>query len=127
MDTATTLTVVDKNGCFRGGAIVPGVKLAYGALSAGASLLPDVSILQPKRVVGGNTVDCMRSGAVYGTAALLDGMLERMEAELGYPCKVVATGGLAPVVVPNCRRPGILLDPELLLRGLWTIYRKNRQ
>jgi type III pantothenate kinase len=118
MGTATTLTVVDKNNCFRGGAIVPGVKLSYGALSAGASLLPDVSILRPKKVVGSNTVDCMRSGAVDGTAAMIDGMVARMEAELGYPCTVVATGGLAKDMVPCCARPGIIVDSELLLRGL---------
>jgi type III pantothenate kinase len=126
MGTATTLTVVDKNNCFRGGAIVPGVKLSYGALSAGASLLPDVSILRPKKVVGSNTVDCMRSGAVYGTAAMIDGMIERMEAELGYSCTVVATGSLAAEVIPCCARPGIIVDSELLLRGLWKLYEKNR-
>ena len=126
MGTATTLTVVDKNNCFRGGAIVPGVKLSYGALSAGASLLPEIAILPPKKVVGSNTVDCMRSGAVFGTAAILDGMIDRMEAELGYPCNVVATGGLAREIIPCCKRPGIILDNELLLRGLWTLYEKNR-
>ena len=102
MGTATTLTVVDKNNCFRGGAIVPGIKLGYNALSAGTSLLPDVSILPPKKVVGSNTVDCMRSGAVFGTAAMIDGMIARMEAELGYPCTVVATGSLAADVIPCC-------------------------
>jgi len=126
MGTATTLTVVDKNNCFRGGAIVPGVKLSYGALSAGASLLPDVSILRPKKVVGSNTVDCMRSGAVYGTAALIDGMIGRIEAELGYPCTVVATGSLAKEIIPCCSRPGIIVDNELLLKGLWTLFQKNR-
>ena len=126
MGTATTLTVIDKNSCFRGGVIVPGVKLGYGALSAAASLLPDVSILPPKKVVGSNTVDCMRSGAVYGTAAMIDGMIERMEAELGYPCKVIATGGLAKNIIPCCKRKDILLDRDLLLRGLWTLFEKNR-
>ena len=126
MGTATTLTVVDKNNCFRGGVITPGVKLSYGALSAGASLLPDVSILPPKKVVGGNTVDCMRSGAVYGTAAMLDGMIERMEAELGYSCTVVATGGLAKDIIPCCKRPGIVVDSELLLRSLWVLFQKNK-
>ena len=126
MGTATTLTVVDKNNCFRGGAIVPGVKLSYGALSAGASLLPDVSILRPKKVVGSNTVDCMRSGAVYGTAALIDGMIGRIEAELGYPCTVVATGSLAKEIIPCCSRTGIIVDNELLLKGLWTLFQKNR-
>lgn len=126
MGTATTMTVVDKNNCFRGGAIIPGVKLSYSALSAGTSLLPDVSILPPKKVVGSNTVDCMRSGAVYGTAAMIDGMIARMEAELGYPCTVVATGGLAAEVIPCCTHPGIIVDSELLLRGLWYLYQKNR-
>ena len=126
MGTATTLTVVDKNNCFRGGAIVPGIKLGYNALSAGTSLLPDVSILPPKKVVGSNTVDCMRSGAVFGTAAMIDGMIARMEAELGYPCTVVATGSLAADVIPCCTRPGIIVDGELLLRGLWKLYEKNR-
>ena len=126
MGTATTLTVVDKNNCFRGGVIIPGVKLSYGALAAGTSLLPDVAILPPKKVVGSNTVDCMRSGAVYGTAAMIDGMVERMETELGCACTVIATGSLARDIIPCCRRPGIIVDSELLLRGLWTLYRKNR-
>lgn len=126
MGTAITLTVVDGKNCFRGGAILPGIKLSYGALAAGTSLLPEIAVLPPKKAVGTNTVDCMRSGAVFGTAAMLDGMIERMEAELGYPCTVVATGGLAQDVIPCCRRPGIILDRELLLRGLWTIYQKNR-
>ena len=119
MGTATTLTVVDKNNCFRGGAIVPGVKLSYNALSAGTSLLPDVSILPPKKVVGSNTVDCMRSGAVFGTAAMIDGMIARMEAELGYPCTVVSTGGLAAHWLPCCTRPDIIVHSELLLKWLW--------
>lgn len=126
MGTATTMTVVDKNNCFRGGAILPGVKLSYSALSGGTSLLPDISILPPKKVVGGNTVDAMRSGAVFGTASLIDGMIRRIEAELGYPCKVVATGGLAGEVIPCCERPGVIVDNELLLRGLWILYQKNR-
>ncbi len=126
MGTATTMTVVDKNRCFRGGVIIPGVKLSYEALSGGTSLLPDISILPPKKVIGSNTVDCMRSGAVFGSAAMIDGMLERMEAELGQPCTVVATGGLARHVIPCCRRRDILIDNELLLRGLWVLYEKNR-
>ena len=126
MGTATTLTVADKSGAFRGGAIIPGVKLSYGALSAGTSLLPGISILKPKKVVGSNTVDAMRSGAVYGAAAMLDGMLERMEEELGYPCHVVATGGLAAEIIPCCKRKDITVDPDLILKGLWVLYEKNR-
>ena len=126
MRTATTLVATDKNGAFRGGVILPGVKLGYGALAAGTSLLPDVAILPPKKVVGANTVDAMRSGAIFGTASMLDGMLERMEAELGYSCTVVATGGLAKDVIPCCKRTDIRVDPDLLLKGLWTLYQKNK-
>jgi len=84
MGTATTMVVIDKDGCYKGGAIVPGLKLSYASLASGTSLLPDISILPSKKVVATNTVDCMRSGAVYGTASLIDGMVERMEEELGY-------------------------------------------
>lgn len=126
MGTATTMVVIDKDGCYRGGAILPGVKLGYAALSAGTSLLPDISITPPKKVIATNTVDSMRSGAVFGTAATVDGMADRMEAELGYPLKVVATGGLAQAVAPYCRRE-ILCDNDLLLKGLWILWEKNKK
>ncbi len=125
LGTATTITLIDENKCFRGGAILPGVKLSYAALAAGTSLLPDISITPPKKVVATNTVDCMRSGAVFGTAATIDGMVERMEAELGLPCKVVATGGLAGSIAPYCRRK-LIYDEDLLMKGLWVLYQKNR-
>ena len=124
MGTATTMVVIDKDGCYKGGAIVPGLKLSYASLASGTSLLPDISIIPPKKVVATNTVDCMRSGAVYGTAALLDGMIARMEEELGYSCSVVATGGLAQSIVGHCRRE-IIYDGDLILKGLWTLYQKN--
>ena len=124
LGTATTVTVVDKDGCFRGGAILPGIKLSYAALAAGTSLLPDISITPPKKCIATNTVDCMRSGAVFGTAATIDGMVDRMEAELGLPCKVVATGGLASKITPYCRRE-VVCDDHLLLKGLWVLYQKN--
>ena len=92
MGTATTVVVIDKDDCYRGGAILPGVKLSYAALASGTSLLPDISITPPKKVVATNTVDAMRSGAVFGTAATIDGIVDRMEEELGYPCKLIATG-----------------------------------
>ena len=124
MGTATTVVVIDKDGCYRGGAILPGVKLSYSALASGTSLLPDISITAPKQVIATNTVDSMRSGAVFGTAATIDGIVDRMEAELGYPCKVVATGGLAQAVTPYCKRE-IVCDNDLLLKGLWILYQKN--
>ena len=124
MGTATTMVVIDKDGCYKGGAIVPGLKLSYASLASGTSLLPDISIIPPKKVVATNTVDCMRSGAVYGTAALIDGMVDRMEEELGYKCAVVATGGLAQSIVGHCRHE-IKYDGDLILKGLWTWYQKN--
>ncbi len=126
MGTATTMVVIDKDKCYRGGAILPGVKLSYAALSVGTSLLPDISITPPKKCVATNTVDSMRSGAVFGTAAMLDGMIERMETEMGCKCTVVATGGLASSVTPYCKRE-IICDDDLLLKGLWYLYQKNKQ
>ena len=125
MGTATTMVVIDQNRCYRGGAILPGVKLSYAALAAGTSLLPDISIAPPKKCIATNTVDSMRSGAVFGTAAMLDGMIDRMEAELGYPCTVIATGGLASSITPYCKRK-IICDDDLLLKGLWYLYQKNK-
>lgn len=124
LGTATTATVIDRNNSFRGGAIMPGVKLSYGALAAGTSLLPDISITAPKKCIATNTVDCMRSGAVFGTAAMIDGLADRMEQELGEPCRIVATGGLASSVTPYCRRE-IICDDDLLLKGLYYLYVKN--
>lgn len=125
MGTATTAVVVDGKNCYRGGAILPGVKLSYGALAAGTSLLPDISITPPKKCIATNTVDSMRSGAVFGTAATIDGLIERMEQELGERCTVVATGGLASSITPYCKRE-IVCDDDLLLKGLWYLYVKNR-
>ena len=126
LGTATTAVVVDRDGCYRGGAILPGVKLGVRALAAGTSLLPDISITPPKKVIATNTVDSMRSGAVFGTAAAIDGLVDRMEAELGYSCRVIATGGLASCIVPYCRRE-IICDDDLLLKGLWVLWEKNRR
>ncbi len=125
LGTATTATVIDRNGCFSGGAIMPGVKLSYGALAAGTSLLPEISITPPKKCIATNTVDCMRSGAVFGTAAMIDGLIDRMEEELGMKCTVVATGGLASSIVPCCRHE-IACDDDLLLKGMWYLYEKNK-
>ena len=126
MGTATTMVLIDKNSCYRGGAILPGVKLAYGALASGTSLLPDISITAPKKVIATNTVDSMRSGAVYATAASIDGMIDRMEEEIGYPCMVVATGGIAQAITPYCRRK-VIWDDDLLLKGLWVLWQKNKK
>ena len=125
LGTATTATVIDEKGSFRGGAIMPGIRLSYRALASGTSLLPEISITPPKKCISTNTVDCMRSGAVFGNASMIDGLIDRMEEELGMKCRVVATGGLASSIVPFCRHE-IELDDDLLLKGMWYLYEKNR-
>lgn len=124
MGTATSVTVVDKDNCFRGGAIFAGVRLGISALAAGTSLLPEIHIAPPEKCISTNTVDCMQSGAVFGTAATVDGLIDRFEAELGYRCKYIATGGLAQPIVKYCTHD-IICDNDLLLRGLWVLYKRN--
>jgi len=124
MGTATTITVINENSAFLGGAIIPGTALSMNALASGTSQLPKVSIEAPKHCIGTNTIDCMKSGAVFGAASMLDGMIERIEAELGCEASVVATGGLARSITPYCKRK-IVCDDDLLLRGLGIIYNKN--
>ena len=125
MGTATTLTVLDRNGSFLGGAIAAGVRLTLQALAGGTAALPLLHPAAPKAAIGSNTIDCMQSGIVYGTAAMLDGMIERMEEELGEKTTVIATGGLAPQIICHCRKT-ITYDEHLLLDGLYRIYQKNR-
>lgn len=126
MGTATTITVVDEGNRFAGGAIVPGVALSMNALSAGTSLLQKVPIEAPKKCINTTTTESMQSGAVFGTAAMLDGMIDRFEAELGKTASLVATGGIAAKIVPHCHHK-IVYDENLLLRGLGLIYRKNQK
>ncbi len=126
MGTATTITVVDKGNRYIGGAIVPGVALSISALSSGTSLLQKVPIVAPAKAICTTTTESMQSGAVYGSAALLDGMIARFERELGCPATVVATGGIADKILPYCTKP-IIYDENLLLKGLHIIYKKNRR
>ena len=104
-----------------GGAIVPGMGISLDALTQRAALLSSVSLEPPAHVVGRDTAECLQSGVLYGAAAMLDGLCDRMEEELGYPCRVVATGGLAGMVVPHCRRK-VECSDTLLLDGLKVIY-----
>lgn len=124
MGTATTVTVLDETGAFIGGSICPGVKISLDALTDRTALLPGLQLDQPKRAIGRNTIDCMRSGIMLGTACMLDGLVERMEEELGSKATVVATGGIAKFIVPMCRTP-IIYDKDLLLKGLAILYREN--
>lgn len=124
MGTATTLSVLDKSGAFVGGVIAAGVGLTLNALTQNTALLSAIPIEAPKNSIGRNTVECMQSGLVLGTAAMIDGMVNRIEKELGEECFVVATGGRAGQIIPHCSKK-MNLDENLLLDGLIKIYHKN--
>jgi len=124
MGTATTMSVVDQGGNYIGGAILPGLRVSLDSLSSKTAQLPSISLDIPPRVIGKNTIDCMRSGIMYGNAGMIDGIIERMEQELGEPATVIATGGLSRFVTPLCKHK-IIYDEELLLKGLLTLYQKN--
>lgn len=126
MGTATTISVVDDKKNYIGGMILPGVKVSLDSLVNRTSQLPRISLEPPKKVIGRNTIDCMKSGIVMGQAACMDGMIERIFDELGYEAPVVATGGLAGSIVPHCKRE-IICDNELTLKGLGLIYHKNTE
>ncbi len=125
LGTATTVSAIDKNKRFLGGAILPGVAVSHDALIGKTSQLPKVAFEKPKKIIGSNTIDSIKSGILYGNAGAIDGIIERFEEELGEKCTVIATGGLAKVIVPLCRRE-IIVDEDLLLKGLMLIYEKNK-
>lgn len=124
MGTASTISVLDRNGTFLGGAIAAGVRLTLKALTENTAQLTSIPIEAPASVIGTNTVESMQSGLVYGTAAMLDGLIERIEEELGETPTVVATGGLSKQIIEHCRT-NIIYDENLLLDGLRVIYEKN--
>ena len=125
MGTATTLSVIAKNGDYIGGMIIPGLRVSVDALSARAAALPYISLGNPPRLIGSNTVDCMQSGAIYGCAAMMDGLIDRVEEELGEPVSAVLTGGLGALVAPHCKRK-LHLEQDLLIHGLQILYEKNQ-
>lgn len=126
LGTATTMDVVEPGNVYMGGIIFPGVKISLEALTSRTAQLPGISLDKPKRVIGKNTVDCMRSGIMHGTAAMIDGLVDRMEEELGHPTTLIATGGLAQFIAPLCKRE-IIIEKDLLLKGLNIIYKKNKR
>lgn len=127
MGTATTLSVIDAKRCYIGGVIMTGMAVSTEALISRTAQLPKIAFEKPKRTIGTNTVDCLKSGIMYSNACAIDGMIERLEEELGEKCTVIATGGLSGVVIPLCRREGIILDDALLLKGLTIIYNRNKR
>ena len=125
MGTATTVSVVNDKKQYIGGMIMPGVGVSLDALTARASHLSGISIDAPKHVLGKNTIECMKSGVLYSNAAAIDGIVDRVEEELGEKATVIATGGLAKKIVSHCKKE-IILDEDLLLKGLLVIYEKNK-
>ncbi len=126
LGTATTVEAIEPDNVYVGGVIIPGVKTSLDALISRAAQLTGISLDTPKKVIGKNTADCMRSGMMYGTAAMIDGIVERMEEELGHSATLIATGGLAQFIAPLCKR-SIILEKDLLLKGLNIIYKKNKK
>ncbi len=125
LGTASKMFVLDKDGTFLGCTISAGVGISLNALSSGASQLPNINIAAPQAAIGTETVGCMQSGAVFGTACMIDGMIERFEDEVGYRFEsIIATGGYSQPIVPHCRHK-IIFDDNLLLDGLKVIYDKN--
>ncbi len=124
MGTATKMSVIDERGAFIGVSIIPGVIMGLQALSEGTAQLPQVSLEEPRSVIGKNTADCMRSGIIYGNASLLDGMIDRFDEEMQTSLPVIATGGLAKTIVNHCKHD-MIIDENLVLKGLNIIYNKN--
>lgn len=124
MGTATTISIVDKNCNYSGTVILPGLKVSLDSLSNKTAQLPSISLEVPPNVIGKNTIDCMRSGIIYGNIDMIDGMIDRIQNEIGENCSIVATGGLAEFVTPLCRHH-IIYDDALLLKGLLILYDKN--
>ncbi len=125
MGTATTISVIDSQKNFLGGLITPGLITSLDSLTVRTSQLPNISLVPPKKVIGTNTIDCMRSGIINSTAASIDGVIDRIEEELGEKCTVISTGGIAKTIIPFCKHK-IIIDDELLLKGLRIIYNKNK-
>ncbi|GMV39204.1 MAG: type III pantothenate kinase [Myxococcales bacterium] len=123
--TATTFDAVSEDGKYMGGAIAPGPAVSTDALFHHASKLPRVEVLRPRHVIGRNTVESMQSGIYYGYVALVDGLVERMRAELGVPCRVLATGGLAGMISEDSQTIDEVL-PFLTLEGLRILWERNR-
>lgn len=122
--TATKMMVVNSEGRFIGVSIMAGIMMGMRALSSGTAQLPQFSLEAPEKAIGTNTVECMKSGAVFGHAAMLDGMIDRFCEEYGENLPVIATGGYSHAILPHCKHD-VVLDEDLVLKGLNIIYKRN--
>lgn len=126
MGTATKLMILNEDGAFIGVTIAPGVELALKALSGGTAQLPQIDLDVPPVLMGKNTIECMRSGVIFGNASMIDGMIDRFKEELGGELTLIATGGLSKVIIPHCKHT-ITMDENIVLDGLRIIYNKNKK
>ena len=126
MGTATKIIILDENGTFIGVTISPGVEIGLKALAGGTAQLPQIDLGEKPVLLGKNTIECMRSGVIFGNASMIDGMIDRFEEEFGVSMTKIATGGLSGVVIPHCKHK-IEINPTLLLEGLRIIYEKNKK
>ena len=127
MGTATTISVIDNNRAFIGGLILPGVRTAMNALIHNTAQLPQIKL--PKymdTIIGKDTVSSIQNGIVYGNAACLDGLFDRISNELGYEPKIIATGGNMSAIIPFCRHK-VITDKYLLIKGLSLIFNQNKE
>ena len=125
MDTATSMSVIGKDGAYLGGALMPGLKISVDAMAQNTAQLPYITLEPPDKLINSSTVSCMQAGAIYGCAAMLDGLASGVDRELGESATMVLTGNAAPLVAPYCMRK-LHLDEDLQLEGMRIIYEKNR-
>ena len=123
--TATTMNVVDQRGVYIGGLIIPGLQISLDALCSRAAQLPPIEVKDPRSFIAKNTVDSMRSGLIYGHAAMIDDLIRRTERELGVPCTAVATGGLMALIIDHCDHR-IMYRPNLVCDGLYLLYQRSK-
>ena len=127
MGTATTISVINEKKQYVGGMIIPGIQVSSESLTRETAQLPKIGLEKPKRAIGTNTIECMKSGLIYGNAACIDGSIARIEKELGFSvATIVATGEYIRHILPHCERK-MCLDETLLLEGLKLIYEKNQK